>query len=82
VSPAARRVAATVVAVVLAAVAVWCLTRGIETRLSTGGLLTAPVPRTTLRGGWLLGAAAAGTVAILVALEAGSGLTGRWRRRG
>lgn len=81
-SPARRRLAATAVAVVLAALAVWCLTRGIETGLSTGGLLTAPVPRTTLRGGWLLGAAAAGTAAILVALEAVAGLGGRWRRRG
>lgn len=80
-SPTARRLTATVVAVVLIAVAVWCLTRGIETGYSTGGLLTAPVPRTTLRGGWLLGAAVAGTAAILVALEAAAGLGGRLRRR-
>ena len=80
-SATTRRLVATVVAVVLAAVAVWCLTRGIETGLSTGGLLTAPVPRTTLRGGWLVGAAVAGTAAILVGLEAGAGLGGRLSRR-
>lgn len=81
VSGAARRGAALVATVVLLALAAWCLTRGIEVRSSTGGLLTAPVPSTRVSGGWLLAAAVAGTAGILTALEAGAGPgPRRWRR--
>lgn len=77
----ARRVAAAVATVLLAALAAWCVSRGVVTSSSTGGLLTEPVPRTELRGSWLLGAAAAGTAAVLSALEAASGLArGVWPR--
>lgn len=76
-----RRVVAAVATLLLAALAAWCLSRGVVVSSSTGGLLTEPVPRTELRGNWLLGGAVAGTAAVLTALEAASGLArGVWRR--
>lgn len=65
------------VAVVLLGVGAWCLTRGIAIGSSTGGLLTAPVREVRLHGGWLVGATAAVTTALIVALEG----VGRSRRR-
>lgn len=69
-----RRIAlSTTLALVLAAVAVWCADRGVTVRSSVGGLLVEPVPTVRVVGGWVAAAAAAvlaGTVALLLAVEA------------
>lgn len=63
-------------AAVLLGIGAWCLTRGVDVRSSTAGLLTAPVRQVRLRGEWLTGATVAVTAAVIVAIE---GL-GRLRR--
>lgn len=66
-----RRIAlSTTLAFVLAAVAVWCADRGVTVRSSVGGLLVEPVPTVRVVGGWVAAAVLAGTVALLLALEA------------
>lgn len=71
-----RRVVVTaVVAVVLVVVGVLCLTHGVDTAPSTGGLLVAPVPLTQVRGGWV----AAGAVLVTAAVVCGIDAVARWR---
>ena len=65
-----RAALATTVALVLAGLAVWCVARGVSHRPSVGGLLVQPVPTVRVVGGWVAAAVLAGTVALLVAIEA------------
>lgn len=71
-----RRVALTTVLVVLLLVAgVACLTHGVQTAPSTGGLLVAPVPLTQVLGAWVAGGVALVTAALVCAIDA----VARWR---
>lgn len=70
-----RAVATAVVAVVLLVVGVLCLTHGVDTSPSTGGLLVAPVPLTQVLGAWVTGGVVLVTAALLCAIDA----VVRWR---
>lgn len=58
------------IAAVLLAAAVVGLVSGVETRMTTGGLLVTPVAQVHLVGGRLVAGTAAGVAAVLVALAA------------
>lgn len=63
-------------AVLLLAGAVVGLVTGVQTRMTTGGLLVTPIAQIHLVGGRLLAGTAAGAAAVFVALAARA----RWRR--
>jgi hypothetical protein len=70
-----RAVATAVVAVLLLVAGVLCLTHGVDTSPSTGGLLVAPVPLTRVLGAWVAGGVVLVTAAVVCAIDAVS----RWR---
>jgi hypothetical protein len=59
-----------VATLILLGVTAWCLVHGIRFGSSTGGLLLAPVRQVRIEGGWIVGATAAATAAVLVAVWA------------
>jgi hypothetical protein len=65
-----RTVVLIIIAILLLAAAVVGLVTGVQTRVTTGGLLVSPVEEVHLVGGRLLAATAAGVAAVLVALAA------------
>lgn len=70
-----RTVVTAVATVVLVVAGVLCLMHGVDTSLSTGGLLVSPVPLTQVRGGWVCGGIVLVTAAVLSGIDA----VARWR---
>jgi hypothetical protein len=64
-----RAVVTAIVAVLLLVGAALCLTRGIDTSPSTGGLLVAPVELTRVLGAWVAAAVVLATAAVLCLID-------------
>lgn len=64
-----RAVASGLVAVVLLVGAAFCLTRGLDTSPSTGGLLVAPVELTRVVGGWVAAGVVLATAGLLCVVD-------------
>ncbi|MEJ2868483.1 hypothetical protein WCD74_11960 [Actinomycetospora sp. OC33-EN08] len=65
-----RAVLGGVVAVLLLVGAGVCLSLGVDTAPSTGGLLVSPVPLTRIVGGWVAAGVALATAAVLCLVDA------------
>ncbi|MDL5155324.1 hypothetical protein [Actinomycetospora termitidis] len=64
-----RALLTAVVAVLLLAGAGVCLSLGVDTSPSTGGLLVTPVPLTRILGGWVAAGVALVTAALLCVVD-------------